>query len=161
MLLSLPLFSVSALAFNFGNPFNAAAFALLGFGLAVLASSARPESVVLGPRWAVALGSLLVLFGWTYPHFVTASDWVVYAYAAPLGLIPCPTLAFVVGAALIVGGFALDAWCTTLALAACFYALFGVLRLGVAIDAVLLAGGIGLLALKLEHRPARRVALPS
>ncbi len=161
MLLSLPLFSVSALAFNFGNPFNAAVFALLAFGLAVLASSARAEAIVVGPRWAVALGALLMAFGWTYPHFVVANDWLVYAYASPLGSIPCPTLAFVVGAALTAGGFALDAWCTTLASAACFYALFGVLRLGVAVDVVLLAGGIGLFVLRLQHRPAGRAALPS
>ncbi|HET9930662.1 MAG TPA: hypothetical protein VFQ35_08240 [Polyangiaceae bacterium] len=160
LLLSLPLFSVSALALNFGNPFNAAAFALLAFGLAVLASSGR-AAVPLGPSWAVTLGTLLMAFGWIYPHFVATTSWLTYLYAAPLGSIPCPTLSFVVGVALVGGGFALDAWCVTLAFAACFYALFGVFRLGVAIDVVLLAGGIGLLVLRLQHRPANRVALRS
>ena len=41
--------------------------------------------------------------------------------------------------------FGLGAWRLVLALAASFYAVFGALRLGVVIDAVLFAGAVGLL----------------
>jgi hypothetical protein len=118
------------------------------------------DSVTLGERWAVALGALLVAFGWIYPHFLEREGWFVYLYAAPLGVIPCPTLSALVGGTLIAGGFGLGAWRLILALAASFYAVFGVLRLGVFIDAVLFAGALGLLVQYVRDR-AESASLPS
>jgi hypothetical protein len=81
-------------------------------------------------------------FGWTYPHFLEASSWTSYLYAAPLGLVPCPTLSLLVGVSLIVGSLDSKAWANTVAAAALVYGVIGVFALGVAIDAVLLAGAI-------------------
>ena len=87
-------------------------------------------------------GLVLVGFGWTYPHFVEVHSWTSYLYAAPLGLIPCPTLSMLVGVSLIVGSLEAKAWAITVAAAALVYGVIGVFTLGVAIDAVLLAVAI-------------------
>ena len=144
----LPLLSVSAFAWAFHNPFNGVAFALLAVALAVLAwrGSREPK-----PRatWTTALGALLVAFAWTYPHFLVGMSPLTYLYGAPMGLIPCPTLSLVIGFALLgycPGG---RAWSLTLAGAGAFYALFGVVRLGVVLDLPLLAGAMGLVAREL------------
>jgi hypothetical protein len=143
--LSAPLASVAILAFVFGNIFNGATFSLLAAALAVLAWRAQPGIVTFRSGWSAVLGSVLIVFGTVYPHFLEGASWVAYLYAAPLGAIPCPTLSVVVGAALMAGAFELRSWRLLLALAASFYAVFGVLRLGVLIDAVLLCGALGLL----------------
>ncbi|HEX2873297.1 MAG TPA: hypothetical protein VHP33_18695 [Polyangiaceae bacterium] len=144
LILSAPLLSVALLAFAFGNPFNGATFSLLAVVLAVLARPALPGAITFRSDWSAYLGALLIGFGVVYPHFLDAS-WLTYLYAAPFGAIPCPTLSVVVGSALLVGSFDLRAWRVVLALAGCFYAVFGALRLGVFIDVVLLVGSLGLL----------------
>jgi hypothetical protein len=144
--LSTPLASVGVLAFWFESPFNGAVFSLLALGLAGLARRAPPGRVAFDARWFGGLGCALIGFGLAYPHCLGGASWFTYLYAAPLGTIPCPTLSLVTGAALAAGGFGLGAWRLVLAAAGCFYALFGVLRLGVTIDTVLLGGATGLLA---------------
>lgn len=57
--------------------------------------------------------------------------------------IPYPTLFLVIGVALLCGGLG-RSWARLLSVAGAFYALFGVLRLGVRIDLALLAGAIAL-----------------
>lgn len=79
----------------------------------------------------------------------------VYAYAAPLGLIPCPTLALVTGFALFAGGLVSRTWVVVLGAAGASYALFGALGLGVWIDLALLVGATALLVLGLAARPSR------
>ena len=150
--LSVPLASVSIVALAFENPFNGAVFAVLALLLAGLAWRASTERVRLGSGWAAVLGSLLIGFGWVYPHFLENKPWFVYLYAAPLGAIPCPTVAVVVGAALLADGFGARAWRLTLAFTALFYSVFGTFRLGVAIDSLLLLGGVGLMAQHLQGR---------
>jgi hypothetical protein len=150
--LSAPLASVGLLAFWFDNPFNGAIFSFLALGLAGLAWRAPPGHVVFDTRWFGVLGCALIGFGLVYPHFLDGASWFTYLYAAPLGTIPCPTLSLVTGVALAAGGFGLGAWRLVLAAAGCFYALFGVLRLGVAIDTVLLGGALGLLAQHAKDR---------
>jgi hypothetical protein len=95
----------------------------------------------------------LVAFGWIYPHFLETGTWTAYLYAAPLGLIPCPTLSAVAGAAIILDGLGSRGWPMTLAVGGAFYGLFGWLRFGVTIDLALLARA-ALLAL-IALRPAR------
>ena len=143
-LLSAPLLSVAALAFAFGNPFNGAVFSVLAVALATLALRVAASPISLRRGWSGLLGTGLIVFGAVYPHFIEGASWLTYLYAAPLGAIPCPTLSAVIGAALIVGGFDSHAWRLTLAGAGCFYAVIGVLRLGVIMDAVLLGGAAGL-----------------
>lgn len=145
LILCAPLLSVAGVALAFGNLFNGAIFSLLAALLAVLAWRAPPGPITFRSDWSAFLGAVLVVFGAVYPHFLERASWLKYLYAAPLGAIPCPTLSVVVGSALVVGSFGLRAWRLALALTGCFYAIFGALRLGVFIDAVLLVGALGLL----------------
>ena len=81
-------------------------------------------------------------FGWVYPHFLDTSTSLTYLYAAPTGLIPCPTLSIVIGVGLIVGGLGSRAWSIFLGALGDFYSIFGAVRLGVVLDWVLLFGSL-------------------
>ncbi|MCA9560787.1 MAG: hypothetical protein KC583_19700 [Myxococcales bacterium] len=142
--LSLPLASVAAFAWAYGNPFNGLVFAALALALAALARRLDREPVTRGASWAVVAGALMVAFGWVYPHFVQVDSAAAYLYAAPTGLIPCPTLSVVIGLALL-AGLSDRAWSTLTAAAGLLYGLFGTFRLGVTLDAALLAGALALL----------------
>jgi hypothetical protein len=142
ILLGLPLLSVSALAWASMNPFNGTLFALAGMALIAIAFRLSDERVRIASTWVVSAGVLMFLFGWVYPHFLDTSSYVPYLYAAPTGLIPCPTLSIVLGLSLMVGGLNSRAWSLSLAAMGIFYGIFGVLRLGVTIDAVLLLGAL-------------------
>lgn len=146
-LLALPLLSVSILAWLTGNPFNGLLFALAGIALLWIAFRMSPAPVTVAPGWLVGIGALLFAFGWLYPHFLNTTSFVPYLYAAPTGLIPCPTLSIVIGLSLMVEGFQSRAWSLTLGGAGIFYGLFGTLRLGVTIDWVLFVGALLLVAL--------------
>ena len=139
-LLTMPLMSVSALAWVSGNLFNAAAFALLSIILATTAYRLSPDPVRAGPSPAVGSGVLLVIYGWVYPHFLRTDSWIEYAYAAPVGLLPCPTLAVVTGFTLILGLLGSSRWSAVLAAAGLLYGAVGVFALGVTLDYGLLAG---------------------
>lgn len=88
-----------------------------------------------------------MVFAWVYPHFLVGRSPLAYLVGSPMGLIPCPTLALVMGLALVAGGPGGRSTSLLLALAGLFYAVFGVARLGVVLDVALLAGPVGLLAL--------------
>ena len=146
LLCCLPLVSVAALAWAFGNPFNGAVFTALAALLGGIAVRLPRERVRAGPRWAQATGFAMLAFGWLYPHFVAGPAWR-YLYAAPLGLLPCPTLSAVIGATLVASGFGSRASSYALSAAGLFYALFGAARLGVWLDLGLLLGALSLLGL--------------
>jgi sulfite exporter TauE/SafE len=161
LLSTVPLMSVSALTWVYGNPFNAIVFAFASIVLVVLALRAPAAArTARHETWSAVLGGSLVAFAWTYPHFLTGQPWYAYLYAAPMGLIPCPTLALIVGVSLVGNGPAGRTWTAALAAIATFYGLFGVLRLGVIIDLVLLVGALGLFAQDYVsvHSGARRQA---
>jgi len=161
-LFSIPLVSVSALAWVSGNPFNGTVCAILAAGLGWQAFRLRASRVVVSAPWLVTAGGLLAAFGWAYPHFLEAESWAAYFYAAPLGLIPCPTLSALVGAALVVGGFGSRSWSLTLAAAGALYGLVGWLGLGVTIDVGLLAGAalLGVASMSPRGRAAGAVPDP-
>ena len=142
-MLATPLLSVAALAFSMGNPFNGAVFGLLSVasGALTLARRRVPNS---GSRLVTALGLAMIGFGWCYPHFLEA-DAALYLIAAPMGLVPCPTLAAVIGFGLLRNGLESRAWSWLVAGASLFYGIFGVFRLGVWLDIGLLAGAVALL----------------
>jgi hypothetical protein len=146
----LPILSVSAVAGWYEATFNCAVFAVIAATLAFLAPRGGDEKVRRGPVWAIVLGSMLIVFAWTYPHFLESSRApFAYLYAAPLGLIPCPTLSLVVGVTLVTGASVGTRSAVVVASAGLFYGLVGMARLGVEIDAVLVAGALGLLVLAL------------
>ncbi len=154
VLLTIPLLSVSILAFMGGNPFNGTVFALLFLGLAAIGFRLPQERNAKSPGWAVIAGAVMVLFGYFYPHFVSGTSWTRYLTKAPVGLIPCPTLSLAVGAARVAAGFGSRMYSIVLAAAGIFYGLFGVFRLGVRIDVVLAVGATILLAGTLASRRA-------
>ncbi len=143
MLLTIPLASVSALAWVTENPFTGTIFAVVAVSLAGLALRLRGPVTIAAP-WLVISGGAMAAFGWAYPHFLEADYWTGYLYAAPMGLIPCPTLSALVGVALVVGGLGSRSWSLILSATGVLYGLIGWLRLGVTIDAVLLVGAITL-----------------
>jgi hypothetical protein len=139
-MLGVLLASVSGIGFAFGNLFNGIVFAVLAL-LAALITSGIPRTLVHGGTpAAVVLGGAMMLLGWAYPEFVDKP--LGWLYGAPLGLLPCPTLAFLIGATLFFGGFDSRAWSLLLSAAGLFYGLFGALRLGVRIDMLLAAGAL-------------------
>lgn len=140
LLLVMPLFSVSGLAWSIGNPFNGTVFALVGLAAGVIALKLLREPVAVAPVWAVVTGGMLSGFGWVYPHFLSDARWWMYLYAAPVGLVPCPTLAVVIGLGLVVSGLNSRAWMLVIGIAGLCYGVFGAWRLAVTIDWVLFAG---------------------
>jgi hypothetical protein len=146
----LPLLSVSVVAYWHEALFNCVVFAAITAGLVFLSPRGEDEKVHRGPAWAVVLGSMLLAFAWTYPHFLAPErSQFAYVYAAPMGLIPCPTLALVAGVTLVTGASTGTRSAVLVAIASLFYGLVGMVKLGVDIDAVLVAGSIGLIALAL------------
>ena len=145
-LLTVPVFSVSAVAWQAGNAFNGGVFMSLGVLLMWIAIRLPGVRVHLAPRLFQLAGAMLVAFGWAYPHFLSTDSWLAYAYAAPLGLIPCPTLSMLIGVTLMLDLFGSRSWSRALIAAGLFYGVVGVLRLGVALDSVLIAGTLALIA---------------
>lgn len=144
--LSPPLVSVSILAWLTGNPFNGLLFALSSAGLVVLSLRLAPRPVWIAHRAPALAGLFLVMFGWFYPHFLPTSSMIPYLYAAPTGLIPCPTLSIVIGAGLVLDGLGSRTWGLLAGVVGLFYGLFGAVRLGVTIDWILVAGSSIMLA---------------
>lgn len=145
-IVTLPLISVSGLAWWSGNPFNGAMFAVLTAALLVDASRIEDRPLQFASAMLVTAGSMLVIFGLVYPHFLPDGSRWSYLYAAPFGLIPCPTLLVMTGVSLIAGVFGSRAWGFTLGVVALAYGVIGVAVLGVVIDAALIAGALLLLA---------------
>ena len=154
-LLVVPLLSVSALAFAFANPFNGVMFAVGAAALGVLGSRGPGGASRRAGAASSLLGVGAIAFGWVYPHFLDA-HWTVYLYAAPAGLVPCPTLTIVIGFALLGGGLGSRGWSLTLAGLGLFYGLFGVLRLGVLLDLGLLVATAALVITALRMPTAPR-----
>ena len=159
--LGLPLISVAIFAGLGGNPFNAIVFVVLALAFGSLSGrfTVNPVQVALVP--VAAPGIVLIGFGWCYPHFLRDSSWTAYLYAAPLGLIPCPTLSAVIGIALLLDLARSDRYrAAILAGAGILYGATGVFRLDVAIDWILLVGGTILAVVTIaETRSMRRVAV--
>lgn len=144
--LAVSALSVAVLAWWSGNPFNTSVFAVAGIVMLRFAAKMRSTPILPGSRWQVVAGLLLVAFGAVYPHFLAATTWTAYLYQAPLGLIPCPTIAAMAGVTLMTDGFQSKAWSGGIALLAIFYGLIGVLVLGVLIDVALIVAAVTLLA---------------
>jgi len=144
-LLIVPVATASGFAVVFGMTFNAVVLAVLaGFSVAMVKLFDRAP-VRTGDGWAVAVGTCVLAFGIIYPHFLVGRPSHAYLWGAPTGLLPCPTLALLVGAALITRGFGSRAWSAMLGLVGIFYGAYGALSLGVGMDLVLLGGSAALL----------------
>lgn len=142
LLLALPILSVSFLAWVHENPFNGSILGITAVGLIFTAARLPHQRVQIGPSWLVFIGGLIAGFGWVYPHFLNNAQPIQYLYAAPVGLVPCPTISIIIGLSLVLGGFGSRAWCLILAVVGLFYGVFGAVQLGVYIDWVLFAGAL-------------------
>ncbi len=135
----LSMFSVSValVAWAYGNSFNAVSFAALA---AILVGS-RPRCRAEPRGLTVTIGAALIGFGALYPHFVDGPAYRLL-WAAPLGLVPCPTLAVISGLAIATGALGSRRSAYALAAWTAFYGLVGVFRLGVSIDLVLIVAAL-------------------
>jgi hypothetical protein len=142
--LALPLVSVSAVAWMSANPFNGTIFGVAAL-LVFLLGTRLAGPVTRGPRWALAVSAGSIAFGLGYPHFLPDRPGYTYLFAAPTGIIPCPTLALVLGLALLGDGLRSRAVSITLGALGVFYALFGMFLLNVLLDGGLLVSAVALL----------------
>ena len=140
--LGLMVVSVSAVAWLSGNPFNGTALGVLAGGLTWMATRFTSAPLRFAKRPWTLVGAGLIAFGSTYPHFLATDIWTTFLYAAPFGLLPCPTLAVVIGITLLVEELHSAPWSTAVALAGVIYGGFGVFRLGVELDWVLLLASV-------------------
>jgi hypothetical protein len=147
LLIVAPIASAAVVAWAYANPFNGAILTIVAVVGVALAARLHSGQVARGPQWSWWLGAAMVAFAWVYPHFLTGRSPLAYLYGSPVGLIPCPTLALVIGVTLLGGGLGARAFSTLLGSVGALYALFGAIRLGVLLDLGLLAGAVGLLAL--------------
>jgi hypothetical protein len=142
--LVLPIASVGVVAAVAGNPVNAVMFTTLAVVLLAAARRLAETPIRWAPAPAAALGLGAIAFGLGYPHFVRVDSWTEYVYASPFGLVPCPTLAAVLGASLMVATFGSTLWHVALVAAGLAYGAIGVLWLGVGLDAGLVAAALSL-----------------
>jgi hypothetical protein len=152
LLIALLPASVAVFAFAYGNPFNGVVFTATALALATLAVGDSRGAIRNVPRWTFWGGIAMVAFGWAYPHFLEDRP-LAYLYAAPVGLVPCPSLSMAIGLALLAGGGGRRAWRLTLAGVGLFYGAYGVARLGVAIDVFLALGSAWLAATAFKRVP--------
>ena len=143
--LALMPFSVATMAAWSGNPFNITMFVALGLVMLALAGTDVSAHLRLAAARDVSAGAIMCAFGWAYPHFLDGPAWQ-YLYAAPLGLLPCPTLAFLMGVSLLTDSFGSKTWALLLGAMGMLYGLIGVFVLRVTIDWWLVAGAAVLLA---------------
>jgi hypothetical protein len=145
LLLGPPLLSVSVLAWLSGNPFNGSLFALIGGMVIVIGARLPREKVRLAQPQILITGVIFFGLGWLYPYFLETDSLLTYAYSAPIGLIPCPTLLIVTGLCLVLNGLNSRALTLVLGLAGLLYGAIGSFKLGVTIDALLMFGAVSLL----------------
>jgi hypothetical protein len=143
--LSLPVFSVSFFALISGNHFNAAVFFALALLLLISVAKSRRVKTQIRFNFNFAIGILLVIAGFVYPHFLKTETFFLYFVASPGGILPCPTLMMVSGFTLIMTNFAGKLWLFVLTAACLFYGITGVFYLGMIIDAILIAAALVLI----------------
>jgi hypothetical protein len=93
----LPMVSAAVAAVVFRNPFNVALLALVTLALLVMAVRGERQRVARGPGWMKAVGLATIAYAWVYPHFLTNESPAMYLLAAPVGLLPCPSIAAAIG----------------------------------------------------------------
>jgi hypothetical protein len=159
-LLAAPLASVSVLAFSNRNVVDGAVFAVAALASVVLGLRNEHKAVERCSS-ALAVWALLLLeFAWIYPHFLADHFVASYLYAAPLGLLPCPTLAAVIELSIFGSGFGARAWSTLMSALGIGYGSFGAMKLGVTIDVLLVIGGFILLGITWSGRRLRLPVTP-
>jgi hypothetical protein len=140
--LVMPLLSVSVMAWLFGNPFNGSTFLIFAILMIIFGFRSTDGNISFSFGWDYIAGLIIVIFGLVYPHFLHAPSWIPFLYKSPVCLIPCPTLSFVIGLALLIDDLKSRGWYITIIIAGLIYGIIGAFRLGVTIDLVLIAGAV-------------------
>jgi hypothetical protein len=151
ILLCLPVISVAALAWSYSNPFNGTMFAILAILIIAFSFKTEVMRVSIATWPYIVIGSMLIAFGFVYPHFIKVNSLFEYLYASPAGLIPCPTLSILIGIILLFNPLGSPVITWSFIVFGLFYGLFGVFKLGVTIDLFLLFGSISLLVKQLLY----------
>lgn len=134
--------SVAISALVVGNPFNAISFLLLAILIFTTTRGRAHITLASMPvRW---LAALMIAYGAVYPHFLHAPA-IAYVVAAPVGIIPCPTLAMIAGLALMTS-LHTRSLLIVLTLWTALYAAIGVAHFGIWLDIGLAGVTVGLLA---------------
>jgi len=154
LLLVFPAVSVAVLSWTSGNPFNATLFGMVVVLTGFFTYRTDKETIQWSTQPFHGVGLLLVIYGLVYPHFLDTGSYYTYLFAAPVGLIPCPTLAVMTGFLLMMNGLGSRPLASIVAAFGLFYGTFGILRLGIWLDAGLLAGALTLLVFVLGSRIA-------
>jgi len=145
LIMCLPVISVAVMAFMTGNPFNGMLFSILALLVFIFGLRASGQNVQTSSLVFTVIGILMIVFGLVYPHFLSEGSFVRYLYASPVGLIPCPTLSLLIGFLLLYNGFGSQPVTLTFIIFGLFYGIFGVLKLCVYLDMVLVFGSVTLL----------------
>jgi hypothetical protein len=145
ILLCIPLLSVALLAFINGNPFNGTIFSIITLLMLFFITRGSGGPIETSKTIFLIIGIAMVAYGLIYPHFLETNTFFKYLYAAPTGLVPCPTLSVLIGFVLIYNGFGASAVNLVFIIAGLFYGLFGAFKLGVTLDAGLIIGSVTLL----------------
>jgi hypothetical protein len=132
--ISLPVFSVALVSAFAESYFNSIVFFLLT--ALILFFTLKSHQTIIPARRSNPIGIIIAACGLLYPHFTEDIRWIFFT--APVGLIPCPSLLLSTGL-LIYFGSTSKAISITFIIAGLFYGLFGVFRLNVLIDLLLIA----------------------
>lgn len=151
-LLLLPLISVSILGWLHKNPFQGLVFLILTFILGLISFQLVNRPVSLHRKWTFPVGILALVYALVYPHFLEGKSAWLYLVAAPVGVVPCPSLSLVLGFSLLFSGFYSRAWQAACAVVGLFYAAFGMFVLGVWLDLGLLLITASMLLLMTERQ---------
>lgn len=141
-LISLPFYSVAVFAMISGNIFNGTLFMMIASFVFVSGVTASAEKIAVSEMMFTLSGIIMLIFGLAYPHFLETNNILGYLYASPFGLIPCPTLSAVIGFMLVYRGFGSKYAMLVMIVSGLFYGVFGVFKLGVYIDIVLIFGAV-------------------
>jgi hypothetical protein len=153
-LLTAPLASVALFAVLNRSWFNATIFGLVTLVLVLTGVRESVDSLGRARTWPLVTGALMISYAWFYPHFLPPGLPLAALYAAPVGLLPCPTVALVIGFTLLFDGLGSRRWTVVLVMVGLFYGLFGTLVLRVGLDLGLVAGALVLAFTLRVHRSA-------
>ncbi len=133
-------------------------FSALAVVLGILALRTPAARTGRLPRWVLVLGIAMTALGLVYPRFLETGSFFWYLYAAPLGVLPCPTLAFAIGVTLLIDnvgpGSGARVWALLVAAVGLFFGVVAVAKLGVWLDLGLVVGATGLAARAIAFRRA-------
>lgn len=157
-----PMFTASLVAFATGNWVNGLVLDLGALTMIVISRKFAGTLIEIGRPIPFTIGVATLLYALFYTHFTPIRSWTD-VWMTPIGVLPCPTMALVIGLGLMAGGFRSRAWSLTAAVLGLGYSLFGVFVLKVQWDLGLFAAAVvmGLQGLLLAPPPVARKILIS